>query len=629
MDPAYLARLGWLAPAPTNFRDRLRSALADGVRGGTSLRQLAMTALKEAELTQLGRAVASARETGTTWPDLLPFRLAVLCNGTAEHLIAPLIGSAVRCGINLEVMASSYEEAFVTAAGDEAPLRNFAPDAVLIAVDYRGLPLRRELADPVTERNVIDDSIGYLQAMYEGVRRSSSSVIAQTIARPPLSVFGNAAKKIAGSLPRIIDEVNHFVCKASSDTGPLLNVATLAEVVGTAAWFDTRLWHVGKIPFSMNFVPLYADHVARIIGALLGKSRRVLVTDLDNTLWGGDVGDDGVDGIVIGNGSPAGEAFLDLQRKLLDYRQRGVLLAVASKNDETQARRPFREIPEMALREDDFSAFHANWSDKATSLEEMALELSLGLDSFVFVDDNPAERELVRQLLPEVAVLELSEDPSDYAAALVAAGYFEPISISDEDAQRADLYRNRQAIVHLAPHDLAAYLDSLKMELVIERVHAANRARIVQLINKSNQFNLTTRRCSDAEVEAIENDPNCAALALRLTDRLDDHGIISVILCEKNDRVLSIVLWVMSCRVIGRDVERAALGYLVDLAKQRGCDAIRGQYIPTPRNKLVETHYSKLGFAPEGQSAHGTTTWLLPVATAELQVPRFEIVKRT
>lgn len=610
MDAEYLRGLAWLPKAPQNFRDELKRAIEE--ESGVALVHLANHALGEAQLTQLANALIRARAHGRRRPKLTPLRLALLSNATTAHLTAPVIASALRYAIELEILPISYEDAAIAAVvADDARLARFAPDAVLLAIDHRGVPLASEA-----------DALAHLRALHEGVsQKVVTACIAQSIARPPSALFGHADRTIAGTHARIIDDANRWLATHAT----LLDVAALAETIGTASWFDARLWHFGKFPFAMQYVPLYADHVARLLGALRGKSRRVLVTDLDNTLWGGIVGDDGVENLVIGNNSPEGEARLELQKKLAALRSRGILLAVASKNDALEARRPFREIPDMILKEDSFSAFLANWDDKATNIQKIALELGLGLESFVFLDDNPAERALVRRFLPDVAVLELPEDPSDYTAALDAAGYFEAISFSEEDARRADSYRNKKALETVAPHDLTDYLASLEMELIVDQIRPSNWARAAQLINKSNQFNLTTRRYLEAELEQLRE----PAFTFRLKDKLDDHGIISVIICEQSGTDLELVSWVMSCRVIGRRVERAALEFLISAAKERGCERLRGRYLPTERNRLVENHYANLGFQKESEGRDGSTAWVLPLAPVELGRPPLRIVDLT
>jgi FkbH-like protein len=339
--------------------------------------------------------------------------------------------------------------------------------------------------------------------------------------------------------------------------------------------------------------------------------------DLDNTLWGGVIGDDGLEGIVVGQGDPQGEAFLGVQRAALTLRERGVVLAVSSKNNDETARLPFREHPEMLLRENHLAVFQANWNDKATNIRAIAAELSLGLDSFVFLDDNPAERRLVRDMLPEVAVPELPEDPALYARTLLAAGYFEAIAFSEEDQKRADFYQNnaRRVVLHRATGDLNSYLQTLDMTITFQPFDEIGRARIAQLISKSNQFNLTTRRYTEAQVGEIEDDPDCFTLQVRLVDTFGDNGMISVIICRREANDWRIDTWLMSCRVLGRRVEQAVLQELLDQARARGITRIVGIYRPTERNSLVKDHYSKLGFTEFERANDGSTHWSFDVAT--------------
>lgn len=614
MSADYYARLAWRPLAPADFRSRVQAGGDDRV-----WRALAQYALTEPQLHALGRAFLKrdpARSNGL----LTPLKLAVLSNGTAEHLVPALVASGLRYGLALEVLVLAYEAAFLAALGGDARLTTFGADVVLVAEDHRGLPL--PLVSPAADDHRAADAVtAHVQAWADGIRRhTGATCLMQTYAAPLTERFGHADARLAGTARQLIAVANQAVL---THADAMVDVASLVQTVGSAAWFDERRYHESKLPFAIPFVPLYADHIARVLGALRGKSRRVLVLDLDNTLWGGVVGDDGVEGIVIGNGTARGEAHLALQRHAVALRHRGILLAVSSKNDEAVARRAFAERPEMLLDESAFAAFRANWSDKAANLQAISEELALGLDSFVFLDDNPAERELVRTLLPEVAVPEVGDDPSDFVRALDAGGWFEAVRFSDEDRRRADLYTSRRAMSSLAPSDLGSYLASLEMELEIAAPEPANRERVTQLINKSNQFNLTTRRYSEAEVAALEGDPTRPGLVLRLRDRLDDHGIISIILTERAGTTLDIVLWVMSCRVIGRGVERAAVQSLLDLASALECTQLRGRYLPTPRNGMVREHYAALGFTCVDTAPDGATTWTmaLPAAAANGEAP--------
>jgi len=375
---------------------------------------------------------------------------------------------------------------------------------------------------------------------------------------------------------------------------------------------------LAKLPFASAYLPLYAEHVGRTIAAQRGKSRRCLILDLDNTVWGGIIGDDGLEGIVIGQGDATGEAHLDVQQTALALRDRGIVLAVSSKNNDEIARQPFREHPEMLLKEEHLAVFQANWNDKATNITAIAKELALGLDAMVFLDDNPVERNLVRGMLPQVAVPELPDNPALYTRYLLAGGFFEAVAFSDEDRKRAEFYQDNARRVALQQQvgDLDAYLVSLAMKITFQAFDDTGRSRITQLINKSNQFNLTTKRYSEDEVKDAQYSPDCFTLQVRLADVFGDNGMISVIICRRNGEDWEIDTWLMSCRVLGRKVERAVLQEILSQARQQGIKRLLGVYIPTERNQLVEEHYAKLGFTHEATDPDGNSHWSLTVADA-------------
>jgi FkbH-like protein len=428
---------------------------------------------------------------------------------------------------------------------------------------------------------------------------------------------------LPGTLRNLLGRINAGLCENLAGTADLLvDVAGLAETVGLDAWHSPVQWNMAKLPFSNTYLPIYADYVCRIIAALRGKSRKCLVLDLDNTVWGGVIGDDGLEGVAVAQGDPTGEAHLAVQRLALDLRSRGVVLAVSSKNNDAVARLPFREHPEMLLREEHIAVFQANWNDKATNIKAIANELSLGLDSMVLLDDNPVERGLVRQILPQVAVPELPEDPALYARTLAAAGYFEAIAFSDEDRKRAGFYQDNARRVSLQQQagDVEAYLASLNMEITFGPFDSTGRARIAQLINKSNQFNLTTRRYSEAEIAQLEADPCCFTLQVRLADTFGDNGMISVVICRPSTPDAWVIdTWLMSCRVLGRRVEHMVLRELIEHTRARGISRLVGTYIPTAKNQLVEHHYRNLGFAETRADENGTTHWALDVQSANVQ----------
>jgi FkbH-like protein len=361
---------------------------------------------------------------------------------------------------------------------------------------------------------------------------------------------------------------------------------------------DERGWFESKQPCSPSLLVEFAREAAHLIASLKRSPKKVLALDLDNTLWGGVVADDGLEGIELGDTSPRGEAFKAFQKYIVNLKQRGVLLAVVSKNDHARAAEVFEKHPEMVLRMKDVVSFKANWEPKSDNLRQMATELNLGLDSFVFVDDNPAEIEIVRQFAPEVSTILLGPDPAGYVAQLSDCRWFEPRSITSEDAERTDQYRaevQRQTL-EASVTDMASYLDSLAMEATINEFTSMDVPRLAQLINKSNQFNLTTRRRTEAEIQALMRDPDYVGFSVRLKDRFGDHGLISIVIGQQAGKTMNIDTWLMSCRVLKRQVEEEVLNELARLADQRGCDRLAGVYFPTAKNEMVRDFYTRMGF---------------------------------
>jgi FkbH-like protein len=621
MNPLY-AELQWLPPAPADYSARLKALAAPSASLGRELQALAQYSLDLNQLTRLARVIAKARSQGNSLAPLTPFRLAVLSNSTVDLIVPTLVASAARHGVALEVYVPPYGQVAQEALIPDSQVNSWKPDAVLFALDYRALPLKLSLGDPAASAATVQGVIGYLQALRNGIKTNQNTVcIFQTFAPPAETLFGSLDCVLPGTLRRLIDSVNRELAEFILGSGDvLLDVAGLAETVGLANWHDPQFWNMAKLAFSGQLIPLYADHVARTIAAIRGKSRRVLILDLDNTVWGGVIGDDGLDGIKIAQGDATGEAHLAVQQLALDLRQRGIVLAVSSKNTDEIARGPFEKHSEMLLRLDHIAVFQANWNDKATNIQAIAEELSLGLDAMVFLDDNPVERGLVRKLLPQVAVPELPQEPAYYARTLAAAGYFEAVALAAEDLKRAGFYQDnaRRAELQKQVGGVDAYLKSLDMTIIFQPFDATGRARIVQLINKSNQYNLTTRRYTDPEVAAAQDDPDVFTLQVRLTDTFSDNGMISVVICRPGAAgVWDVDTWLMSCRVLGRMVEYMVLREILEHARAAGIRTLAGVYKPTDRNKLVIDHYSKLGFTKVAEEESGLTRWELAVDPAD------------
>jgi FkbH-like protein len=478
-------------------------------------------------------------------------------------------------------------------------------DAVLLAVDHRWLGLSGIVTDATEPAAAIERLLGVARLLKQN---SGAMPILPLLATPPQPLFGSLDGMFAGTVAARIDQVNRAIRDFARDEGALVfDVAGIAAAAGTGLWFDPVAWNAQKQPFAPACNALYADRLGALLGAMRGKARKCLVLDLDNTLWGGAIGDEGLGGIVLGVGSALGEAFLGVQQTALALKQRGVVLAVASKNDDQVARSPFREHPDMCLRESDIAVFQANWTDKASNLEAIADALSIGLDALVLLDDNPAERAQLRAALPMVAVPEVPADPAHFSRMLLWAGYFEATAFGADDVLRSDSYaaNARRAEVQARSRDLGDYLGSLGMRLAVGPFDPGNRARVTQLINKTNQFNLLTRRLSEREVEDMERDPAFVTLQARLSDNFGDMGLIGVVTCHVAGPEAEVTDWLMSCRVLGRRVEEGIYHALAAQLVRRGVASVRARYVPTRKNSMVAEHFDRLGMELTAVDADG------------------------
>lgn len=621
--------LAWLPRAPRDFV-QICQALATDPAPGAGFRALANHSLDDNQLGRLGRAIVKAASDGRTLAPLQPFRLGLIGNSTLDLLAPQLVASAARHGLALECIQTEYGQTIGAALDPASRINTGKPDAVLAVIDHRGLPLNATAGDEASESAAVEGALAVIDTIRNGIKTHSGAVcIVQTLAPPPETLFGSFERLVPGTSRRVIERLNRAIAGSIAGSEDLLlDVAGLAETVGLGTWHSPALWNMAKLACDNTCLPIYAEHVARLLAAMRGRSRKCLILDLDNTVWGGVIGDDGLDGIKIAQGDATGEAHLAVQQWALALRRRGIVLAVSSKNNDEVARTPFREHPEMLLREEHLAVFQANWNDKATNIKAIAEQLSLGLDAMVFLDDNPVERDLVRRLLPEVAVPELPEDPAWYARILAAAGYFESVAFSGEDRDRAEMYQAnaRRVALQKPAGDLDAYLASLSMEIIFAPFDATGRARISQLINKSNQFNLTTRRYSEADIALIANDPEVFTLQVRLTDSFGDNGMICVIICrpdrsgEWGPDTWVIDTWLMSCRVLGRKVEQMVLREILLQARAAGIELLIGTYRPTEKNALVRDHYEKLGFKAFERRPDGTSVWTMPTVV-EIDAP--------
>ena len=542
-----------------------------------------------------------------------PVRLAVLGSSTLTHLLPAIRVAGLRRGLWIDTYENDFGQYRRELDDPGSALCAFRPTLALLALDAHDLTAGVTAAmDEAAADAALAEVLDRIRATWRQAREALRCPLLHQTALPVhLPVLGNNEHRLPGSKARFLARLNAALRPMADEEGvDLLGLDDRAARDGLRAWHDPGLWHRAKQEVGHTAAPLYGDLVGRWIAAKLGRSFKCLVLDLDNTLWGGVIGDDGMEGIVLGQGSPLGEAYLAFQDYARELGRRGVILAVCSKNDEANALEPFDRHPDMVLRRADIASFVANWSDKAANIRAIAEALNIGLDSLVFVDDNPFERNLVRQELPMVAVPEVSDDPATYPAALADAGYFEGLAVTEEDRERTGQYQGNKAREALkgSATDLAGYLRGLEMKLIWKRFDRLGLQRIVQLINKSNQFNLTTRRYTDEDVLAVMADPRAFGLQLRLLDRFGDNGVIAIVIGRlQPDETVLIDTWLMSCRVLGRQVEPATLALLVQHAHALGARRLVGEYAPTQKNAMVRDHYATLGFTampggPEGGS---------------------------
>jgi FkbH-like protein len=618
-----IADLPWLTSPPADFAEQCAVLIAVAGRGslGAEVARLAGHALDARQARRLARTIGRITEAGGDLAPLSSLRLVVLSNATFDFIGDHLAAAAARHGVALDVVLPPFDQAMQEALDPASQTHRADADAILLALDHDWYGLGRPaLDDPA---GALAAAVGALTALIDALRANSSAMlILSTVASPPMSLFGSLDARAPGSPRALVEALNAAIVALADERGALiLDTRALAERVGAERWYDQVQYFAYKLPFASAFGAIYADWVGRLLGAARGKARKCLVLDLDNTLWGGVVGDDGVGALVLGAGSARGESFLAVQKLALALRGRGVILAVSSKNDDAVARGAFGVHPEMALKLADIAVFQANWLDKPSNLEAIAGTLNIGLDALVLLDDNPAERAQVRAALPSVAVPELPPDPAWFAWTLGAAGYFEAVGFSDEDRLRAASYGAdaHRAQVRAKARDLGDYLTSLEMRLTAGPFDVAGRTRIAQLINKTNQFNLTTRRYTEQQVAALEADPETITLQIRLADRFGELGMIGVVIARVREgqdgvREASVDTWLMSCRVLGRNVEEAMLMILLERAAAAGVARISAQYRPTPKNGMVRDLFDRLGLMLVGEDGAGVRDYTLPVA---------------
>ena len=528
-------------------------------------------------------------------------RIALLSSASIGFLAPILEAQCFGAGIGAEIYIGPFNQIEQEIRNPDSGLARFRPDIIVIATDWRSLGLRDEEDSPAS---LIAGHTGRLESLWRDARaRFNASIIQFNCEAPPFDALGHLSASLPGGRGHLLRAINLALWEAAARTQgvAILDVDQVAARFGKDRWNDPVLWHTAKQYPAAEAMPALGREITALLRAILGLASKCLALDLDGVLWGGVIGEDGLAGIQLGGG-PVGEAFVAFQRHLQSLTRAGVMLAVCSKNNPEDAVLPFRQHPEMALRESDIAVFMANWNPKDETLREIAAALNIGLDAMVFLDDNPAERLRVRERLPEVEVVDLPADPAQYISALSRLSLFETLAITTEDRRRTASIRQNleRAALATTAGTVDDYLAQLDIQVQLAPFDEANLPRIVQLINKTNQFNLTTRRRTDAEVRALL-DAGAYTQAMRASDRFGDNGLTGVLIAIPQNGGLLVDTWLISCRVLGRRLEEVMFSALVRFAAGNHYTHIAGVYIPTAKNGQVADLYARLGCAPAGQ----------------------------
>lgn len=527
-------------------------------------------------------------------------RLTLMGNCATQLLATAVKGCGKSVGINLSVFDIDYNQIDTQVMDENSELYESKPQYILIQMcseklyeDFCKLGLK-------SRRTFGADMAAHIAGNWSTItERCGAKILQYDFAEINDRVFGSYCEKVESSFLYQIRVLNLELMKqaALQKNVYIVNLSDVSNLMGRTGFFDEKYYYTAKTPISLNALPYAAKQAIDVILALQGKFKKCVVLDLDNTLWGGVIGDDGMAGIQIGE-LGAGHAFTDFQLWLKELKNRGIILTVCSKNNEDTAKEPFEKHPEMVLRMDDISMFVANWEDKASNIKTIQQTLNIGMDSMVFIDDNPFERDLVKQMIPEITVPELPENPAKYLGYLQSLNLFETASFSEEDVNRTAQYQAEigRTVLQKQFANLDDYLISLEMKAECKPFDEFHFPRIAQLTQRSNQFNLRTVRYTEDDVERISKDDRFITRYFTLKDKFGDHGLISVVILEKQEDALFADTWLMSCRVLKRGVEEYIINSILKTAKDNGYKKVIGEYLKTAKNSMVADIYEKLGF---------------------------------
>lgn len=545
-------------------------------------------------------------------------KIAILGGSTTSEIRDMLELFLLDQGIEAEFFESDYNRYWQDVMFDNPQLKDFHPDVIYIHTTGRNLSIFPTLTDSSeTIEQKLSEVFESYRMMWEKISETyHCPVIQNNFEKPWYRLMGNRDISDEHGKSNFTARLNaKFHEYAGTHPDFFINdIDFLSSSFGLQKWNDSTYWHMYKCAPALPAVPELAFNLANIIKSIYGKNKKALVLDLDNTLWGGVIGEDGADKIEIGQETAEGQLFSEFQSYVKAQKELGILLAIDSKNEMENALAGLN-LPGSVLKPDDFLIIKANWEPKDKNLKEIAHDLNIGTDSLVFVDDNPAERHIVRSQVPDAAVPEMGS-PQNFITTLDRSGFFEVTNITADDMQRSEMYKaNIQRIRQQSQYaDYRDYLLSLEMKAEIKPFSSKYMPRIAQLTNKTNQFNLTTRRCTEAELAEIANDPAYITLYGALKDRFGDNGVVSLVFGHKEAEIFHIDLWLMSCRVLKRDMECAMMDELVSRCRAGGVKQIRGYYFPTKKNKMVSQFYAEMGFVKVSEDAEGNSVWNLDVS---------------
>lgn len=540
-------------------------------------------------------------------------KIAVLGGSTTSDIIKILDLFLLNQGIQAEFYESEYAMYWEDAMFGNPELEEFQPDLIYIHTSNHNIPQYPQITSSREEVNqMIQLTYQHFEEMWKKIEETyHCPIIQNNFELPSYRLLGNKEASDYRGKVRFIQRLNEMFYQYADTHENIFiqDIQYVSACYGLDKWADDFYWHMYKYALAVPAIPSLAYNLSNIIKSIYGKNKKAFVLDLDNTLWGGIVGDDGVDQLEIGQETPNGQVFLAFQKYLKEYASIGVMLNVNSKNEYENAIAGLNH-PEGILRPDDFIQIKANWEPKSKNILDIAVELNIMPDSLVFVDDNPAEREIVRQLGKGIAVPDIST-PDKYIQILDRAGFYEVTNLSNDDIHRNEMYKSNREREQLQTSftNYADYLKSLEMQGTIKAFENVYMARIAQLTNKSNQFNLTTKRYSQSEIEQVATDVAYIDIYGKLEDRFGDNGVVSVVIGHVIKSVCHIDLWIMSCRVLKRDMECAMFDALVERCRQEEVKELRGYYYPTAKNKMVKDFYQERGFEKIEEDAEGNTIW--------------------